>query len=282
MPLLFQRVRYILGHVGLVVFGKHGIGAKYAGRIERALGHHALPFAEKVRQKARIRHRQFGAAIGDLEGNGEVVATLERTWLHQTAEPEPPARQDMLLSDHGGRREEHDGIAHGVEHQSCRERQYRKRAADDRQSPLLTRHGVYPSSPRFFRPSLSRRNRSASLSTALRASASALFALSRSPITIYARTRRSHPSTSSPFCFNRVARRSTMPRIIALRSPSLISFAAPIVLSGSAGAAVASRRANAACTSGRHGASAGAFASIARQIEPASAVRPSWSAASPG
>src|SRR5438105_11882712 len=184
MSLLLKCVRYILGHVGLVLFGKHGIGAKYAGRIECALGDYALPFAEQVRQKARIRHRQFGAAIGDLEGNGEVVATLERTWLHQTAEPEPPARQDMLLSDHGGRREEHDGIAHGVEHQSCRERQYRKRAADDRQSPLLTRHGVYPSSPRFFRPSLSRRNRSASFATASRASASALFALSRSPITI--------------------------------------------------------------------------------------------------
>src|SRR5207248_5333352 len=37
VPLLFQRVRYIFGHVGLVVFGKYGIGAKYAGRLERAL-----------------------------------------------------------------------------------------------------------------------------------------------------------------------------------------------------------------------------------------------------
>ena len=40
-------------------------------------------------------------------------------------------------------------------------------------------------------------------------------------------------------------------------------------------------RARAACTSGRHGASGGAFASIARQIAAASALRPSCSAARP-
>jgi len=46
------------------------------------------------------------------------------------------------------------------------DREYRERAANQGQTPLLARHHAYPSSPRFFRPSFSCRSRSASLATA--------------------------------------------------------------------------------------------------------------------
>jgi hypothetical protein len=64
----------------------------------------------------------------------------QRARLHQTAEPEALAGWNMLFGRHRRRREEHDGIAHGVQHQRGRDREYRERTTDHRQSPLLARH----------------------------------------------------------------------------------------------------------------------------------------------
>src|SRR5215475_351975 len=46
VTLLSQGFSNILGHVGLIVFGEHGIGFEGTGGIEHAFRNHALPFAE--------------------------------------------------------------------------------------------------------------------------------------------------------------------------------------------------------------------------------------------
>ena len=76
------------------------------------------------------------------ETDREIVAAHQRARLHQAAEAEPLAGRDLLLGRHRRRREEHDGIAHGVEHQRRRDREHRERAADHGQTPLLARHAV--------------------------------------------------------------------------------------------------------------------------------------------
>ena len=197
VALLLQGVGDLLRHVGLVMLGQHGVGLEHAGGIERAFGDDALPFAEQVRQNSLVGDRQRGAAVGDAEIDREIVAAHQRARLHQAAEAEPLAGRDLLLGRHRRRGKEHDGIAHRVQHQRRGDGEHRERTADHGQTPLLARHvyplssplrvsGImpHPSSPRFFTPSLSWRKRSASLATAWRASASALAALSRSPITI--------------------------------------------------------------------------------------------------
>src|SRR6476661_2758042 len=47
VALLLQCVRDFLGHVGLIVLGKHGVGPKHPGAIECTFGHNALPLAEQ-------------------------------------------------------------------------------------------------------------------------------------------------------------------------------------------------------------------------------------------
>ena len=49
------------------MLGQHGIGLEDAGRIERAFGDDALPFAKQVRQNSLVGDRQRGAAVGDGE-----------------------------------------------------------------------------------------------------------------------------------------------------------------------------------------------------------------------
>ncbi len=173
VALLLQGIGDVLRHVGLVVLGEHGVGAEHARRIERAFGDDALPLAEQIRQDALVGDRQRRAAVGDGEGHREIVAALQRALLHQAAEAETLAGTEMLLGDHRRRREEHDGIAQRVQHQARGDREHDERAADQCQTPLLPGHGasllmtlsenrcalfgvmLYPSSPRFFSPSLS-------------------------------------------------------------------------------------------------------------------------------
>ena len=196
VSLLLQGVGDILGHIGLVMLGQHSVGPEDAGGIQRAFGDDALPFTEQVRQNSLVGDRQRGAAVGDAEIDREIVAAHQRARLHQAAEAEPLAGRDVLLGRHRRRGKEHDGVAHGVQHQRRGDGEHRERTADHGQTPLLARHSIFcllharpailahPSSPRFFKPSLSWRKRSVSLATACRASTSALSALSRSPITI--------------------------------------------------------------------------------------------------
>ena len=85
------------------------------------------------------------------ERHRQIVAAHQRARLHQAAEPEPFARRDLLLGRHRRRREEHDGIAHGVQHQRGSDREHRERTADHRQTPLLARHTViYPIQPEIL------------------------------------------------------------------------------------------------------------------------------------
>ena len=196
MALLLQGIGDVLGHVGLVMFCQYGIGLEDPGGVEHAFGDDALPFAKQVGQNSLVGDRQRGAAVGDAEIHRKIVAAHQRARLHQAAEAKTLAGRDLLLGRHRGRGKEHDGVAHRVQHQRRRNREHRERTADHGQTPLLARHEyplssplrlahpAYPSSPRFFAPSLSWRKRSASLATAWRASTSALAALSRSPITI--------------------------------------------------------------------------------------------------
>ena len=73
-PLLLQRVGDILGHVVLVVLGQHSVGLEHTGGVERTLCDHALPFAKQVRKNSLVGNRQGGAAIANLERDGQVVA----------------------------------------------------------------------------------------------------------------------------------------------------------------------------------------------------------------
>ena len=184
VALLLQRVGDILGHVGLVMLGQHGIGLEHAGGIERAFGDDALPFAEQVGQNSLVGDRQRGAAVGDLKFTARLSP--------RTSEPgctRPPRRKRLpggicFSADHRRRREEHDGVAHRVQHQRRRNREHRERTADHGQTPLLARHRISSClrslafgasclsiEPEILcRPSLSWRKRSASLATAWRAS----------------------------------------------------------------------------------------------------------------
>src|SRR5258708_23666139 len=108
VPLLLQRVRDFLGHVGLVMLGEHGVGLEHAGGVERAFGDHTLPFTEQIRKNSLVGHGHYGAAVGDLERDRQVVAAHQRPRLHEAAEPETLARLDMLFSHHRRRRKKHD------------------------------------------------------------------------------------------------------------------------------------------------------------------------------
>ena len=130
MALLLQGVGDLLRHVGLVVLGEHAVGPERAGRVEGALGDHALPFAEEIGQQALIGDRDGALAVGDVEADGEAVAALHAAFLHQPADADARPRLDLLL-DHVGRRvEEDDGFPERAEHQSDRERKHAERGTD--------------------------------------------------------------------------------------------------------------------------------------------------------
>ena len=107
VPLLLEAVGDLARHVVLVVLGEHAVGLEGAGLVERAFGHHALPFAEQIGQQALIRDRDGVAAVGHREADLQVVAARDAAFLHQAAEADARARRDLLL-DHVGRRIEED------------------------------------------------------------------------------------------------------------------------------------------------------------------------------
>jgi hypothetical protein len=53
---LLEFVRYVLGHVSLIVFGEHSIGTKKARSLHGSLGHDALSFTEEIRQQSGVAH----------------------------------------------------------------------------------------------------------------------------------------------------------------------------------------------------------------------------------
>ena len=122
------------------MFGEDGVGVEHADAVERPFGDHPLPFAKQVGQHALIGDRQFTLAVGHLETNFQIVAAHQAARLHQSAEPDARAGGDVLLGDIARRIEEHNGIAQRPEHQRDRNRQHRKTAADQNETPPLARH----------------------------------------------------------------------------------------------------------------------------------------------
>src|SRR3954453_11260403 len=125
MTLLLERVRDIPGHVSLIVLREHGVSSEHAGGVQRTLCDYALPFTEQVGKNSLVSHRQSCAAVGDLEANREIVAPYQRARFDQAAEPKPPAWLDMFVGDHARRREEHDRVAHRIQHQRRRQCEHR-------------------------------------------------------------------------------------------------------------------------------------------------------------
>ena len=107
MALLLQGVGDLLRHVGLVVLGEHAVGLERAGRLERAFGHHALPFAEQIGQQTLIGDRERVLAVGHVEADVEVLAAHDAARRDQSADAHAHARLELLL-DHVGRRVEED------------------------------------------------------------------------------------------------------------------------------------------------------------------------------
>src|SRR5262245_32351262 len=102
MPLLLERVSNFLGHVFLVVFGEHAVGLECAGAVERAFSHYSLALAEEIRQQALIGDPNGIFAVGHLEADLHIVATLDAAFLDEPAKPEAGTRRDVLLSNVGG------------------------------------------------------------------------------------------------------------------------------------------------------------------------------------
>ena len=124
VSLLLETVGDLARHVILVVLGEHAVGLEGAGLIERAFGHHALPFAEQIGQQALIRDRDGVAAVGHGKADLQVLAAGDAAFLHQPAETNARAGRDLLL-DHVGRRiEEDDRILQRGQHQPDREHQH--------------------------------------------------------------------------------------------------------------------------------------------------------------
>src|SRR5690349_21546110 len=76
MALLLERVSDFLGHVLLVVLGQHAVGLEHAAAVERTFGHDALAFAEEIRQQALVGDPDGVLAVGHIEADPEIVATL--------------------------------------------------------------------------------------------------------------------------------------------------------------------------------------------------------------
>src|SRR5579871_4807105 len=86
-----QRLDDFLRHVGLVVLGKHLVGAEGSVRLDPAERHNALPLAEQVRKNAGISDLDSRLAVTHTEPRERMAmigAALHRPRLDQTTEAE--------------------------------------------------------------------------------------------------------------------------------------------------------------------------------------------------
>ena len=194
-------------------------------RLERAFGHHALPFAEQVGQDALIGDRDRRSCRRSPRNGPQIVAALEAAGLHQPAEPDAGAGRDVLL-DHVGRRiEEDDGVrAARSAPAPTASASTPSAAADQDQASLLAGHRIRPHAGQALEPkpltsSSMRRSLSGSLAERARAHRPRRRSPCRARRAPYRRApaaaslrRRSRPS------FSLSASRSTMPRIMSPRS----------------------------------------------------------------
>src|SRR5262249_52214545 len=140
MTLLLQGVSDVLRHISLVVFGEYAIGAEDPAWVESTLGNHALPFAEKIRQKAAVGHRHGTLAVSHLKTNSEPIAAQNAALLHQAADAQARPGFDLLFHQLGWRIEEDDGVFERAEHQRHREREDAEGGADNGEASLLASH----------------------------------------------------------------------------------------------------------------------------------------------
>src|SRR5919107_707871 len=183
VTLLLQRVGDLAWHVGLVVLGQHRVGLEHARPIKHAFGDHALSFPEQVRQEAPVLHAHGPVRVHDLEGDILTQRAADAAFLDEAAEAEPGARLDALLGYRRGRVEEHDAVAHGVEHQPEGDREHAERRSDEGKPALLAGHGLRSSEESARSPASASMPAIAVWSgeSAARALAGGAAALSRSP-----------------------------------------------------------------------------------------------------
>ncbi len=127
-PDFLQRLGDFGRHVVLVVLGQHLARGEDAVGAERALGDHALAFAEQVGQQAAIDHGHASAVRS---------VTLKRTsWPSFFTLPcstRPPRRKcrsgaSLLLGELARRIEEDDVVVQRRQHQRRRDAQHAERA----------------------------------------------------------------------------------------------------------------------------------------------------------
>src|SRR5262249_62343878 len=92
-----ESVGNFLRHIGLVMFGENRISFERAAGIEYAFGHYTLTFAEQIRQRPLVTHRNDGLAVGDFETHVQIIAADHAAAFDQTAEPDARTGPDMFL-----------------------------------------------------------------------------------------------------------------------------------------------------------------------------------------
>ena len=99
------------------MFGEHGVGKESSVRQKLAFANDALPFAEKVRQDARVGNSHGVDEIRDLEGDGG-AGLLDRALLDHAAKANAGARLDMLLRHFAGAIEKRDAAAGRIKNET--------------------------------------------------------------------------------------------------------------------------------------------------------------------
>src|ERR1041385_4113062 len=124
VSLLFQGFDHLARHVILIMPGEHGFGLERAAGLDVSLGDDALPLAEQVGHDAYVADRNVLVAVGHLEADLQIVATLEATRLHHAAEANALSRHGLVIGYVGRRIEEHDRLAQRAEYQRNRKGQH--------------------------------------------------------------------------------------------------------------------------------------------------------------
>ena len=178
-PCFLERLDDLARHIALVVLGEDRIGAHLVGRLQHALGDHALTLAEQVRQEALIGDLEIMGAVGDDERDRLAGGFDHRAGLHQAADAQPRPRPQRFLNDFGRAVEEDDAVAQRIEREARRPADDDERGGDQRKAAAAAGQLASPR-PRSCASASRLATAFGSGASALRASASAALALSAS------------------------------------------------------------------------------------------------------
>ena len=84
---------------------------------QAACANHTFALAKQIWQNTRVRHRDGGRAIGDVEGDGRPLAAAQCPLLHKAADAEGFIRCGRVFGHLGGRHEEIDAITKPIPNQ---------------------------------------------------------------------------------------------------------------------------------------------------------------------